>query len=287
MKRDFSLNGFENKICASLRPAGLTRSAFTLIELLVVIAIIAILAAMLLPALQQARERSKLTKCINNMGTMAKVFHEYADDNKDFFAPYWNGLKGGSDRSTGTWASAWSNPPPTGYKFGLYANYLGVRNTGIIFGFRRANNKDYLCKYACPNLQPTVYENNSSGYRVGMTMLGRNSQLREGLRRSQLQRPSQYVPYIEGEGSSPDNRAKDNVEGFYGVVTENAVAYRHGGGADPVATMVYGDGRAGSRNKFKIPGIWNIGGDSYYSCFYRPFPVAGEDPGALKFAKTL
>ena len=61
------------------------KSAFTLIELLVVIAIIAILAAMLLPALQQARERAHSSSCVSNLNSTAKVGQFYRDDNKDLW----------------------------------------------------------------------------------------------------------------------------------------------------------------------------------------------------------
>jgi prepilin-type N-terminal cleavage/methylation domain-containing protein len=57
------------------------QKAFTLIELLVVIAIIAILAAILFPVFAKARERAKLTACLNNNKQLGTAAHMYMDDN--------------------------------------------------------------------------------------------------------------------------------------------------------------------------------------------------------------
>jgi prepilin-type N-terminal cleavage/methylation domain-containing protein len=70
-----------------------SRRAFTLVELLVVIAIIAILAALLLPALAMAKEKSYRTHCINNFKQLALAIQMYADDHVDQLpGPVWLGL---------------------------------------------------------------------------------------------------------------------------------------------------------------------------------------------------
>ncbi|HRR96240.1 MAG TPA: DUF1559 domain-containing protein [Candidatus Ratteibacteria bacterium] len=65
------------------------RKGFTLIELLVVVAIISILAAMLLPALSQAREKARQALCMGNLKQLGILVHMYAQDYDNVIVPYY------------------------------------------------------------------------------------------------------------------------------------------------------------------------------------------------------
>ena len=77
------------------------RVGFTLIELLVVIAVVAILMALLLPALNRAKEQGKRAVCLNNAKTLALGWILYCDD-----------YDGDMPRAVAQYDSSWVNKPP-------------------------------------------------------------------------------------------------------------------------------------------------------------------------------
>jgi prepilin-type N-terminal cleavage/methylation domain-containing protein/prepilin-type processing-associated H-X9-DG protein len=82
-----------------------SETAFTLIELLVVIAIIAILAALLLPALSNAKAKAHRIVCMNNVKQLQHGWHLYMVDHNDWMPPnHWDGNPGDSAASSpGSW----------------------------------------------------------------------------------------------------------------------------------------------------------------------------------------
>lgn len=95
------------------------KMSFTLIELLVVIAIIAILAGMLLPALNQAREKARATKCLNNIRNLSQAAFMYSGDYEDYVPTHWNlDQSYSSSNNFSLWLGFYPN--------GLLTSYLGI-----------------------------------------------------------------------------------------------------------------------------------------------------------------
>jgi prepilin-type processing-associated H-X9-DG protein/prepilin-type N-terminal cleavage/methylation domain-containing protein len=249
-------------------------AGFTLVELLVVIGIIALLMGILLPTLGKVNERSKATKCLNNIRQIGLACQAYLQNpsSKDFHVPaYW-----GWSQSTPPWRT--SSPPP-GYDSTLTParrwwihNSLFKQSLGV--SDNQPENGRYPQGLQCPVAPMPQDRANAAGqtlhnsYSMNFSQLpGLNAAMApmywQAWKRQMVLSPSEKIQFCDGtsEGVSVHNNvtAKPNAtllyfDTYYGGERHEgpdwggAVAFRHMKGAN----VLYFDGHAGWRSMAEL-----------------------------------
>ncbi len=147
-----------------------SKKGFTLVELLVVIAIIGVLVALLLPAVQAAREAARRSQCINNIKQMTLGGYNYLGTHGSFPSGGWGyAWTGDPDRGTGR-----SQPGSWFYQLLPYIEQQALHDIGRGMGDGTPDNAKGLAllrmiqtpisAYNCPTKRPLVGQQAASGY---------------------------------------------------------------------------------------------------------------------------
>ena len=243
----FSLQGIARK------PMG-----FTLIELLVVIAIIAILAAMLLPALQQARETAKQSKCMGNISQLGQARLMYRGDFKGYVVPVeFYFLKDNGEKRAEQWTG-----------FLLFLNYIPTSNWSAKVDTQKYKTDSvYEPKgvFRCPSVNVIAKEaarNQGADYAPPKYLGGYSGSARSFTKESQMKYPGRHAMLTENkrtteEGSyfvSCQDASSDAAEYIY---PEYMLKHKNG------INFVFADGHGQWLHHAKIP-IQPLQSSPYY-----------------------
>lgn len=166
------------------------KAGFTLVELLVVIAIIGVLVALLLPAVQSARESARRSQCLNNMKQQGLAVQMYHDANRVF-------PDGGGESNITNWA--WG---------ALVLPYAEAANAQKLINFdygfntvqNREANRTLLPMYQCPSAPPNLLVTASTNI-PGVEDAAETNYLAVGTHRREPEEGPNYGQGIDFHGS--------------------------------------------------------------------------------------
>ena len=204
------------------------KRGFTLIELLIVIAVIAILFAILMPALNKAKEAGKRAACMYNLKNLSYAWNMYADDNKDRIC---SGRLGTSNNGAPAWCGD-ASTPQSGVVRSQTEQEAAIRS-GALFSYVKT-----FSAYRCSTSVRGEFES----YAIVDGMNGEGADLSaaektiSGLickNRNEIRHPSSRIVFLDEGYITPSSFAVRYSHEYWWDIP----AIRHGGGC----TFSFGD----------------------------------------------
>jgi prepilin-type N-terminal cleavage/methylation domain-containing protein len=200
-------------------PSAKHRLGFSLVELLVVLAIVSILAALLFPALSQARARGQWTRCTGNLRTFGIAVNLYWQENQDRCFSYRTASIDGGDVYWFGWLER-----------GAEGNRAFDRTQGALHAYLPGEGVD-LCPSLKYSMESFKLKARGAAYGYGYNLLLSAAPNRPSFRMPETMRPSGLVVFADAGQintfQSPASPLNPMLEEFYYVSTNTAEATAH------------------------------------------------------------